>query len=61
MINELGGYGFNVYRKTELTASVTISPDCRTVKYFRYNYWYKQNLMGYEGMFEKICSMILNL
>lgn len=36
MINELGGYDFNVYWKTELTASVTISPDHKTIKYFRY-------------------------
>lgn len=30
-----------------------------TNKYFKDNYWYKQNLRGYEGMSEEICSTIL--
>lgn len=30
-----------------------------TNKYFKDNYWYKQNLRGYEGLSEEICSMLL--
>lgn len=30
-----------------------------TSKYFKDNYWYKQNLKGYEGLSEEICSTIL--
>lgn len=29
-----------------------------TNKYFKDNYWYKQNLKGYEGLSEEICSIL---
>lgn len=30
-----------------------------TNKYFKDNYWYKQNLRGYEGLSEEVCSILL--
>lgn len=28
-------------------------------KYFKDGYWYKQDISGYEGLAEEVCSMIL--
>lgn len=31
-----------------------------TNKYYKEGYWYKQNVVGYEGMSERLCTMILD-